>query len=341
MKSLRVLHLTHPSLVPPDTLEGLDERARHRIKTDWDVATTLRALGHEVLSVGVEDELRPIRSAVRTFKPHVVFNLVEGFDGLPALDHHVVSYLELLGVPYTGCNPRGLVLARDKALSKKLLHYHRIKTPGFKALPKGRKVNLPRTLQLPVIVKSLMEESSIGISQASVVDTTAKLEERVAFIHESVDTDAIAEEFIDGREIYVALLGNERVTVMPPWELTFENMPEGSVSIATERVKHDPDYQRRRGIGLEPARNLPEGVEALLARTSKRIYKILELDGYARIDYRLGNDGKIYFLEANPNPEIAASEEFAAAAEESGLDYPQLLQRILGLALRRKSRMNG
>lgn len=335
MKPRRVLHLTHPSLVPPDSLDGLSEKRRHELKTDWDVVTTLRARGHEVVSVGVEDELRPIRSAVRSFKPHVVFNLVEGFDGLPQLDAHVVSYLELLGVPYTGCNPRGLVLARGKALSKKLLHYHRIRTPAFHTFPKGRRVKRPRDMELPVIVKSLVEESSIGISQASVVDSEERLVERVGFIHENVDTDAIAEQYIDGRELYVALFGNKRVSVMPPWELTFENLAEGAPAIATERVKHDPAYQRRRGIFLQPARKLPDGMLAKLERTSRRIYRILELDGYARIDYRLGTDGELYFLEANPNPEIAKSEEFAAAAQEGGLEYGALLERLMSLALRR------
>ncbi|GJM20737.1 MAG: D-alanine--D-alanine ligase [Planctomycetota bacterium] len=335
MKAQRVLHLTHPSLVPPDSLEGLSEKRRHAIKTDWDVVTELRARGHEVVSVGVEDELRPIRSAVRSFKPHVVFNLVEGFDGLPQLDAHVVSYLELLGVPYTGCNPRGLVLARGKALSKKLLHYHRIRTPAFHTFPKGRQVKRPKDMQLPVIVKSLVEESSIGISQASVVDNEERLIERVGFIHDSIDTDAIAEEFIDGRELYVALLGNKRVTVMPPWELTFENLADGAPAIATERVKHDPAFQRRAGIFLQPARNLPDGMLAKLQRTSRRIYRILGLDGYARIDYRLSHDGKLYFLEANPNPEIARSEEFASAADEAGLPYGEMLERLISLALRR------
>jgi D-alanine-D-alanine ligase len=335
-RSLRVLHLTHPLLIPPEDVSTLDEKQINLLKTDIDVLKALRELGHQVRSEGVEDELRPIRSAVRTFKPHVVFNLVEGFAGLPELDSHVVSYLELLGVPYTGCNPRGLMLARGKALSKKLLHYHRIRTPAFRVFRRGRRILRPRGFDLPLIVKSLVEESSIGISQASLVDTDEKFEERVRFIHESIGTDAIAEQFIEGREIYQSLLGNKRLEVLPPWELLFGDLPSGSATIATEKVKHDIEYQKRRGIEHAAAEGLsPEQAERI-ARTSKRIYRILELDGYARIDYRLSADGKLYFLEANPNPEIAVCEEFASAAAKVGMSYPQLVQRILNLALARK-----
>ena len=335
MRKLRVLHLTHPSLVPPEDVSGLTDKQQYAMKTDIDVVAALRELGHEVQSVGVEDELRPIRSAVRTFKPHVVFNLVEGFAGLPELDSHVVSYLELLGVPYTGCNPRGLVLARDKALSKKLLHYHRIRSPVFQTFRKGRVIRRRRDLQLPVIVKSLVEESSIGISQASVVDSDEKLEERVRFIHDSVDTDAIGEQFIAGRELYQGVLGNRRLEVFPAWELTFGDLPAGAAAIATERVKHDVEYQEKRGIEQKPA-DLPDERRAFIERTTRRIVRILGLDGYARIDYRMNDDGVLYFLEANPNPEIARMEEFATAAEAHGYPYTKLVQKMLSLALARR-----
>jgi len=333
---MRILHLTHPSLIPPEDTSELDDKQLNVLKTDMDVLNALDVLGHQVLSVGVEDELRPIRSAVRSFKPHVVFNLVEAFAGLPELDAHVVSYLELLGIPYTGCNPRGLVLARGKALSKKLLHYHRIRTPLFKVFARGKKVSLTRNLPLPLIVKSLAEESSIGISQASLVDSEEKLVERVRFMHESVGTDAIAEQFIEGREIYQGIIGNRRLEIFPPWELDFGDLPPGSATIATEAVKHDIEYQERRGIDHAPAKGLDEDVIRKIGHTTKRIYRILELDGYARIDYRLADDGQLYFLEANPNPEIAVTEEFATAALAYGLEYEALIQRLLNLAKARR-----
>lgn len=341
MKKLRVLHLTHPDLVPPDSLDGHSEAEVNVFKTDFDVVSTLRGLGHEVQSLGVEDELRPIRSAIRAFKPDVVFNLLEEFAGLPELDQHVAAYLELLRVPYTGCNPRGLVLARGKALAKKLMAYHRIKTPAFATFRIGRKVRVPKHLPFPCIVKSLIEESSMGISQASICDTEEKLVERVSFVHEKIGTDALAEEYIAGRELYQGVLGNDRLTTLPVWEMMFENLPPGAEPIATEKVKHDLEYQKRRGITHGPAEGLSEGLDARISRTSKRIYRILGLDGYGRVDYRLRDDGQLFFLEANPNPEIAQCEELASSAEEAGIPYPKLLQRLVNLGLQRGTGKSG
>jgi D-alanine-D-alanine ligase len=250
-------------------------------------------------------------------------------------DQNVVSYLELLQVPYTGCNPRGLVIARSKALSKKLLAYHRIRIPAFAVFPLRRAVRRPRRLPFPLIVKSLTEHASLGISQASVVDSDEKLAERVTFVHERLHTDAIAEQFIEGGEYYVSVIGNDRLLALPVWELVFENMPANAALIATAKVKHDVEYQKRRGIIQRVAVDLPEGMAQRIVQTSKRIYRLLELDGYARIDYRLAADGSLYFLDANPNPEIAESEELAMAAKHVGMTYPELLTRVVNLGLRR------
>ncbi len=334
MRKLRILALMHPDLVPPEDVEGVSEREALSWKTEYDVQRTLRELGHQVLALGVQEELHPIREARTSFKPHLVFNLLEEFHGKTLYDHSLVSYLELQRMRYTGCNPRGLVLARSKALSKKLVAYHRIHAPSFAVFPIGRKIRRPPRLGFPLIVKSLIEHASLGISQASVVDSDAKLAERVGFVHESLGTDAIAEQYIEGRELYVGVIGNERVTTLPVWELLFENMPPYAPRIATARVKHDPDYQARRGIFQEPA-DLPPDLGREIQRTSKRIYRILELDGYARIDFRLQEDGKLYFLEANPNPEIAEEEELSQAAQHTGMRYPELIQQIVRLGMHR------
>ncbi len=335
VKKLRILALVHPSLQPPETLDGLSVKAAYAIKTEYDIVTTLRQLGHEVQVLGVQEELMPIRTAVTDWKPQIVFNLLEEFHGIAVYDQHVVGFMELLQVCYTGCNPRGLVLARGKALSKKLVTYHRVRVPAFTVFPRGHRARLPRGLQFPLIIKSLTEESSNGISQASIVDTPEKLEERVAFIHNSIGTDAIAEQYIEGREIYVGAIGNKRVQVLPIWELEFSNLPPGTAAIATARVKHNPHYQEKLGIKQHPAKNLSPALERQIVRTTRRIFKILELDGYARIDYRLASDGTLYFLEANPNPEIAESEEFASAAKAAGMSYPKLVQKIVTLGLGR------
>ncbi|MDH4067221.1 MAG: D-alanine--D-alanine ligase, partial [Acidobacteriota bacterium] len=298
------------------------------------VVQTLRKLGHEVRVLGVQYELSPIRQSVDEWDPHIVFNLLEEFHSVSEFDQHVVSYLELLQVPHTGCNPRGMTITRDKALSKKIAAYHRIRVPRFATFHRRRRWHRPKDLQFPLIVKSLTEEASLGISQASVVYSDDELRERVAFIHARVGSDAIAEEFIEGRELYVGAFGNERVTVLPAWELLFENLAPGALAIATARVKHNPRYQEERGIFQQQATDLPDGVPERLIRTTRRLYRLLHLTGYARIDYRLREDGELFFLEANPNPEIAPEEEFASAAAAAGIPYPLLLQKILNLGLR-------
>jgi D-alanine-D-alanine ligase len=335
MKRLRVLVLLHPDLMPPDSLEGRSEQEINEWKTEYDVVSTLRAAGHEVRPLGVEDELKPIRDEIESWKPDVVFNLLEQFHGEAVYDQNVASYLELLRVPYTGCNPRGLVLARGKDLSKKLLIYHRIPLPAFAVFPPRRKVRRPPRLGFPLIVKSLNEDASYGISQASVVDSDEKLAERVTFIHERIGTAAIAEHYIEGRELYVGVLGNERLRVLPIWELEFGSLPQGARAIATEKAKHNLEYQQRHDIVVGPAKDLAPQLVASIERAAKRIYRTLELDGYARIDFRLSSDGIPYYIEANPNPEIARVEEFASAALHAGIEYPELIQRILALGISR------
>ena len=333
-KRLTILVLTHPDLVPPEQAGVLTPREAFEIKTEYDVISTLREIGHDVHVLGVQWELRPIREAVDALKPDIVFNLLEEFHGETVYDHNVVGYLELMKVPYTGCNPRGLMLSRGKALSKKLLAYHRLRVPDFAVFPLGRKVRRPHRLAFPLIVKSLIEHSSLGISQASVVDSDEKLTERVHFIHERIGTDAIAEQFIDGRELYVSVLGNDRLVAFTPWELLAEKNQPNEHLIATARMKHDPDYQTKKGVVIRAAEEVHPGAEERLLYDSKRIYRILELTGYARIDFRLDAEGRTYFLEANPNPDIAREEEFAQAATFDGLPYPKLLERILRLGLR-------
>jgi D-alanine-D-alanine ligase len=336
MRRLRVLVLMHPDFVPPDSTDGYTARQINEWKTEYDVVSTLRAAGHDVRPLGAQEEIRPVREEIESFKPHVVFTLLEQFHNEPTYDQHVASYLELMQIPYTGCNPRGLILARGKDLSKTLVHHRRVAVPAFAVFPMRRKVKRPARLALPLIVKSLNEDGSRGISQASVVDTDEKLAERVAFVHQRIGTAAIAEQYIEGRELYVAVLGNNRLRVLPVWELKFGTM--GGHAIATEKVKHDPGYQERVGISDGPAENLAPEALACIQQTAKRIYRTLGLDGYARIDFRLAADGTLYFIEANPNPQIVEADVFAAAARHDGLDYPGLLHRILALAISRGKR---
>jgi D-alanine-D-alanine ligase len=331
---LRVLALVHRHLIPPDTIPEGTDIVSAPWRTEYDVITTLRALGHEVQALGVHDDLGELRRASSEWKPHIAFNLLEGFDDVTIFDQNVVSHLELLKLPYTGCNPRGLLIARDKSLSKKLLAYHRVPVPEFEVFRMGRPVRRPKRLAFPLIVKSLTQEASIGISQASVVDNDERLKERVAFIHDSIGTAAIVEQYIEGREIYVGILGNQSLQALPVWELFFTNMPADAKRIATDRVKWSVKYQKKYGIDSGPAKDLPEAVCERIQHVCRRAYRSLELSGYARIDLRLEESGNIWVLEANPNPQIAKGEDFAASAEKTGVSYDSLLQRILNLGLR-------
>jgi len=331
---LRVLVLVHAHLVPPDPVPADVDPVAAEWRTEHDVISTLRTLGHDVRALGVHDDLGDIRRVVDEWKPHIAFNLLEAFGGVNIFDQNVVSFLELLKLPYTGCNPRGLLLARDKSLSKKLLSYHRIPVPESEVFRIGRPVRRPKRLAFPLIVKSLTQEASIGISQASVVDSDQRLVERVAFIHESIGTAALVEQYIEGRELYVGVLGNQKLQALPVWELFFTNMPPDAKRIATGRVKWSVAYQKKYGIDSGAARDLPPATSDLIQHLCKRTFRALELSGHARIDLRLDAEGRAWVIEANPNPQIAKGEDFAASAEAAGISYEALLQRIVNLGLR-------
>lgn len=323
----------HEDLVPPDELNGHD-LSKVGWKTEYDVVSTLRTLGHDVLPLGVKSDLGVIRTAIEEWRPHIAFNLLEEFDGVSVYDQNVVSYLELLHVPYTGCNPRGLMLARDKALTKKVLSYHRIPYPDFMVVSQGRSVKRPKELAFPLIVKSISEEASLGISQASIVEDDEKLKERVAFIHNSIGTGALVERYIEGREFYVGIMGNGHLQVLPVWELIMDKLPDDARRIATQRVKWSRKYQDKYGITSEEARHLPAGKAEEIQHMAKRVYRALGLSGYARIDVRMDTEGKVYVLEANPNPQIAQAEDFADSAERADYSYKDLLQELLNVGLR-------
>jgi len=285
--------------------------------------------------VPVTDEVLPIRDTVEQWKPHIAFNLLEAFADNGAWGYYVVSYLQMLKVPCTGCNPRGMLLSRDKALSKKILHFHRIKVPEFRAFYIGKQIKPKKIkyLPYPMIVKSLTEQGSIAIAQASFVNNEKELRERVAQVHEMTGEHAIAEQYIDGRELYVTVVGNTRLQVLPIRELVFDKVEENQPRIATYQVKWNEQYRKRWGNEYQFARNLPNGTTEHIERLAKRIYRSLDLSSYARIDLRLANDGKIYVLEANPNAGIARDEDVIFSAKKAGMSYEKFIQKILMLGL--------
>jgi len=306
-------------------------------KTEAHVLEALRGLGHEVAYVAVFDHLEPLVQKLRDFQPDLVFNLADQFRNNRAFDHNIASFLELQGVPFTGCGSTPLTLCKHKAISKKILAYHGLAVPGFALFPRGRRWASPGRLHYPLLVKPLKEESSLGIAQASLVEDEAHLQERVQFIHEKFDHDAIAEEYIHGRELYVSVLGHRRLEVFPARELVFRDLPPEAPHIATYKAKWDEAYRQRWGLENRFPDDLDPVVARRVAGTCRRLYRLLTIDAYARLDLRLTPDGRVFFIEANPNPMLAADEDFAQSALRSGLAYPELIARIvrLGLTARR------
>lgn len=329
--------LMHEDLVPPDSLEGYSDGEVAQWKTEYDVTDTLKTMGHEVVPLGLSDEIGLLRTTIQKHEPHVAFNLLEEFHSIGSYDQYVTGFLELMRQPYTGCNPRGLFLSRDKVLSKEILTYHRIPTPRFAVFPLGKRLARHSRLRYPLFVKSATEDASLGIAQASIVRSEEELRERISFVHKQTKSDALVEEYIEGRELYVGIVGNERLQTFPVWEMSFGKMPETIARIATRKVKWDRDYQKRHGITTGVAKNLPNGMEARIVRLSKRIFRVLKLSGYARMDLRLTEEGELYVLEANANPDLTYGEDFAESAHSLGLPYDKLLQRIINLGMSYKA----
>jgi len=302
-------------------------------KTEANVLKALGEIGHTTEHQAIFDDLDLLRQKLRSFEPDVIFNLADQFKNNRAFDQNIVSFLEMDGVPFTGCGSTGLTLCKQKGISKKILGYHRIHVPEFAVFPRGKRTARPKRLKFPILVKPLKEEASYGISQASFVETDEQFKERVQFIHEKHDQDVIAEEYIEGREFYVSILGNHRLQVFPIRELVFQEVPPDEPKIATFRAKWDEEYRKRWGLQNRFAEGLDPAVVRHIEQTCKRIYHLLTIDGYARLDLRVTPSNEVYFIEANPNPILAADEDFAQSAAKANLSYPQLIDRIVRLGL--------
>ena len=328
-KKLKVLALF--DAIRPTTLDQdlSKEMKTEDWKTEANVLTALKTLGYSSDHLAIFDDLDLLRQKVASFAPDVIFNLADQFKNNRGFDQNIVSFLEMQGIPFTGCGATGLVLCKHKGISKKILSYHRIHVPNFVVIPRGQRISRPRQLKFPILVKPVKEEASYGISQASFVESDEQFRERIAFIHESHDADAIAEEYIAGRELYVGLMGNLRLTVFPIRELIFREVPPDEPKIATYRAKWDEEYRKRWGLQNRFAEKLNSALLEHIEQTCKRIYRLLTIDGYGRIDLRLTEKNEVYFIEANPNPILAEDEDFAQAAGKAGLPYPQLIDRII------------
>ena len=333
-KRLKVLALfdhTEPTTIDFDLTEALKTEDR---KTERDVLAALAELGHTAEYLVIFDDLDLIQQKIQKFQPDVIFNLADQLKNNRSFDQNIVSFLATRDTPFTGCGSTGLTLCKDKAISKKILGYHRIHTPEFVTIARGKKIARPKRLKFPIVVKPMKEEASLGIAQASFVETDEQFNQRVQFIHESWNNDVIAEEYIEGRELYVSVLGNHRLEVYPIRELVFREVPPDEPKMATYKAKWDEEYRKKWGLDNRFAEGLDPAVIATIQDACKRIYRLLTIDGYARLDLRLTSDNKVYFIEANPNPILAKDEDFAQSAEKAGLSYPQLVDRIIRTGLK-------
>jgi D-alanine-D-alanine ligase len=333
-KPYRVLVLFDTDGEPPAS-QDYKKQIESTDEAEFDVARALIQKGHHVRMFGFRDNPEQLIAGLRAEPADVVFNLAERFRGESALDYTVAAVLEMLGLPYTGASSEGLMLARDKALTKKVFAYQGIRIPHFMVCPLRGQIQRPSDLRFPLIVKPLDEDASVGIAQSSVVRDDDALKERVTFIHERIKTDAIVEEFIAGRELYIGVMGNDAPVSFPPIEMVFGNDSTAESRIATFKAKWSVRYRESRGIQNEIAKNLSDEVRQRLAEVSMRAYQAAGLRDYGRIDVRLAHDDAIYIVEANPNPYLADGEDLAWAAEEAGHVYPDFIEQIAEMAIER------
>lgn len=297
--------------------------------TEAHIVAAVKKLGFPHTLLGIHSTTGTILKKVREFKPQILFNLVESFQGQLHGDQKIAAFFTRLKIPFTGCGPEALTLCKNKALSKKILRDHQIPVPKFWVFQENKK-RIPQGLTFPLIVKPLKGDASYGISRKSLVKNSAELRKRISMLHRTMKQAVIAEEYIEGRELYVSLLGNEHPEILPVREMIFSKK-KGGLPIATYRSKWSEPYRRRHGIKNTFASLLPS-TESRIKTLSRKIYRHLKITGYARLDLRLAPDGKIYFLEANPNPILAKWEDFAQSALKGGLSYPSLIEKIIRLS---------
>ncbi len=331
MKPLKILLLFDLSVnLPAEEYDDYWDTADW--KAEKDVRNTLVKLGHEVIPFGIFDDIEPFLKIVREQKPDLVFNMSEAFSGKRDFEPNLTALMQLVGVPFTGAGPMSLQLCKDKGLTKIILGYHQIRTPKFVVAKKSRPIQSLKKFQFPAFIKPLQLESSEGISQVSYAENEKETLARVKFIHERLGVDAIIEEFIDGRDVYVSILGNEKLSVFPPRELFFKQVPDDEPKFATFRSKWDAEYRKKWGIDSGWVTAMPESTERKLGDICKKIYRLLQIQGFGRIDLRIKDD-KIYFIEANPNPSIAKKEDYALSAGKAGVEYEELIAKIVSLSL--------
>lgn len=330
MKVLFLFDVPEPA-DPEERVSGASFTRENRM-AEASVLKSLRRLGHEVEPLAVYDNVAAIVETITRFMPDIVFNSAESFYHDRAHEPNLCGLLELMKVRYTGAGPGALLLCKDKALSKKVLAYHRIHVPHFVASEKLRPVRGLKRFRYPAFIKPVGEESSDGISKASLVRTEQEALERVRFLHQKFNSEVLIEEYIEGRELYLSVLGNQRLSVFPPREIFFGDPSGEAPQFATAQAKWNDEYRKKWRIRNAAADPLPEGIGKKLDRVAKKVYRVLGIRGFGRIDVRLMPAGEVYVIEANPNPSLDETDDFAQAALAAGVTYDALIQQILDAA---------
>jgi len=308
-------------------------RTLDKKEVEEEVAEALGKQGHDVVMHELDGTTRSLTALTRV-DCDLIFNLTESFADDDTADFKIAGFLELLGKRYTGSGTHGLMLAQDKAIAKKIFAFHGIHTPVFARCYRGR-LDFSHDLHFPVIVKPAREDGSIGIEFSAVVNSIRELMERMDWLHTHFDSPVLIEEYIDGREMYVGVLGNDKPEALPVIELDLSKLPDGTPRIAAAEVKWGKGTKAYRDTKSVIPTDLPEETVLALQQTAVAAYQALELRDYGRVDMRLQADGRVHVIEVNPNPWLSSRAELAMAARKSGRTYPGLVEEIVELAMTR------
>lgn len=331
MKVLLLFDVARP--VAPDVAWTSQSFMEETKDAEAHILTSLGRLGHDVVTMAVFDNVLDVIDRIKSFAPDVVFNQCESFYDDRALEPNIPALLDLMKIPYTGSGPDALLLCKDKALAKVVLSHHHVRVPRFLVSHRASPLRRLQQFGYPAFVKPIGQESSDGIAKASFVRDEHEAVERLRFLHQKFNSDAMIEEYIEGRELYVSVLGSRRRIVFPPREIFFERVPEDEPKFATSHVKWNEAYRQRWGITNGPAAELPEAVSKDLKKLAHNIYGWLRIRGFGRIDIRLSPRNELFVIEANPNPSLASDDDFAQSANAMGIDYDKLIQEILNDAV--------
>jgi D-alanine-D-alanine ligase len=331
MKVLFLFDVARPEA--PDFVYTAEVFLQEGRTAEANVLESLLRLGHDVSTLAVCDNVGAVVERINAFAPDVVFNQCESFYDNRAFEPNIPALLDLMKIRYTGTGPDGLLLCKDKALAKVVLSHHHVRVPRFVVSNLRSPLRRLQNFGYPAFVKPVGQDASDGIARASFVRDEKEAIDRVRFLHQKFSADALIEEYIEGRELYVSVLGNRRRVVFPPREIFFGNMPDDEPKFATSHAKWNEAYRKKWGITNGPAAELPEQVLKDLRKLARNVYAWLRIRGFGRIDIRLSPRNEMFVIEANPNPALAAEDDFAQSADAEGLSYDALIQEILNAAL--------